>query len=130
MLRLLNRRFTNRVYMIDEFKTSSLCPDCSQPVENFLVIPNPRLNPALHTIDRPNAAVQANNPVLRQPNRPDAGEPWTEGYCWGLKRCTNCILEDGGVRLWNRDLMATLNFQAIFVALANGEPIPERFRRV
>ncbi|KAL1926390.1 hypothetical protein VTP01DRAFT_5911 [Rhizomucor pusillus] len=37
---LRNKRF--HVYLIDEFKTSSLCPDCAQRLETFKMVKNPR----------------------------------------------------------------------------------------
>ncbi|KAL1934365.1 hypothetical protein VTP01DRAFT_6547 [Rhizomucor pusillus] len=41
LLRMLrNKRF--QVYLIDEFKTSSLCPDCAQALETFKMVKKPR----------------------------------------------------------------------------------------
>jgi len=101
------------ILLIDEFKTSSFCPDCCGRVETFKRIPNPR---------------------------PSTTRP--EITCHGLLRCKsehcqrtissatqNRPLSEPAYRLWNRDLLATLNMRHILYGLRNDGEIPERFRR-
>ncbi|CEG77273.1 hypothetical protein RMATCC62417_12057 [Rhizopus microsporus] len=90
------------VYLIDEYKTSSLCPKCKYgKLQTFLKVPNPR------------PFSRAKNPVVE---------------CHGLLRCTNqkCLEP---CRLWNRDLVAVLNFEGIMISHRQALGRPSRFKR-
>ncbi|KAI8056503.1 uncharacterized protein B0P05DRAFT_581631 [Gilbertella persicaria] len=83
------------VHLIDEFKTFSICSVCKGDVETFKEVVNPR---------------------------PFRREKYPTVKRHGLLRCKNeqCLKE--GRRLWNRDLLATLNFCEILFSLrATGE---------
>ncbi|KAJ2454193.1 hypothetical protein EV183_001678 [Coemansia sp. RSA 2336] len=108
--RSMLKRHGSRVYLIDEFRTSSICPACNSSLEMFCKVPNPR-------------------PWRRKKN--------PKVICHGLLRCKNetCLksvanYEDSKRRrLWNRDVAATLNMLHILFSLRNDKCIPERFRR-
>ncbi|KAI8373046.1 uncharacterized protein BYT42DRAFT_616232 [Radiomyces spectabilis] len=90
------------VYLLDEFKTYSCCPDCGDPLEKFKKVPNP--GPYRRT---------------KQP----------EVLCHGLLRCTNQKCKhDHGYKLWNRDLAAVLNFRKILFGHRDNER-PTFFKR-
>ncbi|KAJ2215186.1 hypothetical protein IW140_001035 [Coemansia sp. RSA 1813] len=101
-----------RVYLIDEFRTSKICPNCLiGTLKTFLKVPNPR-------------------PYQRKKMK--------EVLCHGLLKCTNelCMgpVEVDGVltprsRMYNRDLAAVLNFRHIFHDLRDHGKAPERFCR-
>ncbi|KAI8091231.1 uncharacterized protein B0P05DRAFT_634361 [Gilbertella persicaria] len=78
------------VHLIDEFKTCSICPVCKGDVETFKEVVNPR---------------------------PFRREKYPTVKRHGLLRCKNeqCLKEDR--RLWNRDLLAALNFSEILFSL-------------
>ena len=95
------------VTVIDEYKTSKICPCChKESLENFLVRQNPR--PYRRT-ENPTVTVH------------------------GLLRCTteDCLeaVDRTRRRLWNRDLVATLNFRHIIHGHVFEEGRPERFCR-
>ncbi|KAJ2182299.1 hypothetical protein GGF45_000962 [Coemansia sp. RSA 551] len=102
------------VYLIDEHRTSSLCPNCEEHISTFLDVPNPR-------------------PWMR-PRRPIV-------KCHGLLACESkpCVQfrgnylgeSEGDVkrRLWNRDLVAVLNFRHILQSLRETGTVPTRFQR-
>ena len=93
------------VVHLDEHCTSTWCPDCEERVDVFRRVPNPR-------------------PYRRAAH--------AEVLCHGLLRCTNqtCQQACGGHdRLWNRDLLAVLNFRHILNGLRVEGERPERFRR-
>ncbi|KAI9354997.1 hypothetical protein BD770DRAFT_412005 [Pilaira anomala] len=90
-----------KVYLLDEFKTSSICPSCENKLATFKECINPR------------------------PYRRSANPKVT---CHGLLRCLNqnCLekqaltekdQENIKYRLWNRDLAAVLNFRKIVISL-------------
>ncbi|KAI9319113.1 hypothetical protein BX666DRAFT_2025443 [Dichotomocladium elegans] len=94
--RLLKKNNCN-IYLIDEYKTSKCCPICdNESLATFKMVPNPR--------------------PYRRPDNPLT-------ICHGLLRCTNQNCTAGmaeGVRqprLWNRDLVATLNMHHILRGL-------------
>ncbi|KAI9311409.1 hypothetical protein BX666DRAFT_1063248 [Dichotomocladium elegans] len=99
------KRHGFKVYLIDEYRTSVTCPECSDRLETFKRIPNPR---PWQRIKRP------------------------EIKCHGLLRCTNLncskSMEFSRSRLWNRDTAAVLNFRHILLSLRTNGEIPERFR--
>ncbi|KAI7894199.1 uncharacterized protein EV154DRAFT_397899, partial [Mucor mucedo] len=85
------------VFLIDEFRTSSFCPDCEQSLKKIQTI----------TSLRP----------YRRKETPTI-------ICYGLLgyENVNCLIEykDGGIaerKLWNRDLAAVLNFKKILESL-------------
>ncbi|CEG76469.1 hypothetical protein RMATCC62417_11365 [Rhizopus microsporus] len=90
-----------QVYLIDEFKTSSICPTCKDgQLEAFLKIQN--LRPFR----------RAKNPVIE---------------CHRLLRCTNRQCLQPFPRLWNRDLAAVLNFRHIMDQHRQALGWPSRF---
>ncbi|RCH99918.1 hypothetical protein CU097_014140 [Rhizopus azygosporus] len=94
-----------KVYLIDEFRTSSFCPVCEKSLEKFKTIRNPR---------------------------PHKREKMPTVLCHGLLRCENlrCLNEHNDKRrLWNRDLVATLNFRKILTSLRNNGKRPVLFSR-
>ncbi|KAJ2125315.1 hypothetical protein IW147_000961, partial [Coemansia sp. RSA 720] len=112
--RTLLKRGGFTVYLINEYLTSSFCPTCENRVSTFHYVPNPR--------------------PYRCTKRPMV-------KCHGLLGCTGrtCTQfecnylgkKEGKVkrRLWNRDLLAVLNFRHILVSLREGGTIPRRFRQ-
>lgn len=88
--------------MLDEFRTSKYCPECHGPVSTFRRCRNPR----------PKATRRR---IIRH----------------GLLRCQSeaCLREIPNGRLWNRDLLATLNFRHIVNGYREVGSRPERFRR-
>ncbi|KAI8388266.1 uncharacterized protein BYT42DRAFT_611336 [Radiomyces spectabilis] len=91
------------VYLLDEFKTSSCCPDCGDPLEKFKKVPNPR--------------------PYRRTKQPEV-------LCHGLLRCTNQKCKhDHGYKLWNRDLAAVLNFRKILFGHRENNERPTLFKR-
>ncbi|KAG1439072.1 hypothetical protein G6F56_012413 [Rhizopus delemar] len=93
-----------KVYLLDEYKTSSVCPSCKGQLENFKEVNNPR--------------------PFRRNTRPKV-------ICHGLLRCTNqqCLKDADTPRLWNRDLVATLNFREILFELRKNGTRSICFRR-
>ncbi|KAG1470123.1 hypothetical protein G6F56_002866 [Rhizopus delemar] len=68
---------------------------------------------------------EVNNPrPFRRNTRPKV-------ICHGLLRCTNqqCLKDADTPRLWNRDLVATLNFRKILFELRKNDTRPICFRR-
>ncbi|KAG1560453.1 hypothetical protein G6F49_002680 [Rhizopus delemar] len=104
-----------QVYLLDEFRTFSLCPSCQNgELETFKKVQNPR------PYQREKYPVVDRHGLLRCKNQ----------QC--LKAVTSTTEAADKVplrRLWNRDMAATLNFRQILFSLrANGER-PERFCR-
>ncbi|KAG1056690.1 hypothetical protein G6F43_001445 [Rhizopus delemar] len=102
-----------QVYLLDEFRTSSLCPSCQNgELETFKKVQNSR------PYQREKYPVVDRHGLLRCKNQ----------QC--LKAVTSTTEAADKVplrRLWNRDMAATLNFRQILFSLrANGER-PERF---
>ncbi|EIE88387.1 hypothetical protein RO3G_13098 [Rhizopus delemar RA 99-880] len=102
-----------QVYLLDEFRTSSLCPSCQNgELETFKKVQNPR------PYQREKYSVVDRHGLLRCKNQQH------------LKVVTSTIEATDKVslhRLWNHDMAATLDFRHIFFSLrANGER-PERF---
>lgn len=87
--------------LVDEFRTSSYCARCDSRVEKFM---------------------------LRSSAR-----PWRRhlpaGKIHGLLRCTGDCLHPQRQRIWNRDLLAVLNFRRILLSLRQVGAIPIVFRR-
>ncbi|KAI7902387.1 uncharacterized protein BX663DRAFT_552310 [Cokeromyces recurvatus] len=84
-----------KVYLVDEFHTSSFCPNYENRLEKFKLIANPR---------------------------PFQREKMPTVFCHGLLHCENihCLNEhEYKRRIWNRDLVATLNFKKILTSLRN-----------
>ncbi|KAI9366600.1 hypothetical protein BD770DRAFT_423433 [Pilaira anomala] len=102
-----------KVYLLDEFKTSSICPSCENKLATFKECINPR-------------------PYRRSTN--------PKVTCHGLLRCLNqnCLekqaltekdQENIKYRLWNRDLAAVLNFRKIVISLRTTSQKPAIFLR-
>ncbi|KAJ1848837.1 hypothetical protein LPJ57_008482, partial [Coemansia sp. RSA 486] len=98
------------VYLIDEFRSSSICPVCNHGLETFRYVRNPR-------------SWQLDN------------NPWVK--CHGLLRCQNenCLESVAGPegfkrrRLWNRDIAAVLNLKHILVDQAKAQSWAEYKRK-
>ncbi|KAI8095766.1 hypothetical protein BDF21DRAFT_435854 [Thamnidium elegans] len=98
------------VYLLDEYKTSNICPSCEHQLETFKECINPR-------------------PYRRSKN--------LTVKCHGFLRCKNQkILDPKKVteevtkfRLWNRDLAAVLNFKKFLISLRESARRPEIFSR-
>ncbi|KAL1935927.1 hypothetical protein VTP01DRAFT_61 [Rhizomucor pusillus] len=97
---LLRKGF--EAYLLDEFKTSSICPNCNNALEKFKEVRNPR---------------------------PYRREKMPTVTCHGLLRCTNANCLQGKHRLWNSDLAAVLNFRIIMDELCIAQKIPKSFTR-
>ncbi|KAI8086987.1 uncharacterized protein B0P05DRAFT_578154 [Gilbertella persicaria] len=82
------------VHLIDEFRTSSICPVCKGDLETFKEVVNPR------------------------PFRREKYPTFIDDICMS-SRCKNVQCLKEGRRLWNRDLLATLNFCEILFSLRN-----------
>ncbi|KAJ2833342.1 hypothetical protein FBU31_001923 [Coemansia sp. 'formosensis'] len=99
-----------RVFLIDEFRTSLLCPSCDSDLEKFKNIDNPRRYKA-----------KKRSKVL----------------CHGLLRCTNqeCLRavekykDTSKSRLYNRNVAAVVNFKRIITSLLKTGDIPVQFKR-
>ncbi|KAJ2712992.1 hypothetical protein H4R19_002471 [Coemansia spiralis] len=147
----LFRKWNFRVLLIDEFRTSSFCPECSSPVKKFRMVQNPRYWQSVKRAKR-----------ARKQNR-EVQEPKKEILCHGQLRCTNpdCLRSynadmnqelfegmasipppsvDGTnntdqngepikYRVFNRNLLGTLNMRHIFNGLLEHGVRPERFCR-
>ncbi|KAG1366183.1 hypothetical protein G6F61_013251 [Rhizopus arrhizus] len=104
-----------QVYLLDEFRTSSLCPSCQNgELETFKKVQNPR------PYQREKYPVVDRHGLLRCKNQ----------QCLKAVMSTIETTDKAPLRrLWNRDMAATLNFRQILFSLrANGER-PERFCR-
>ncbi|KAJ2661865.1 hypothetical protein IW148_003232 [Coemansia sp. RSA 1199] len=116
--RRLLKRAGFEVYLIDEYLTSKLCPNCNERLSNTHKVPNPR-------------------PWMRS-KKPKVN-------CHGLLSCESraCVeffdtyergyLREKGSdvkrRLWNRDLVGVLNFRHILNSLRETGIAPARFKR-
>jgi hypothetical protein len=105
MMRWLLHKKGFNVILIDEYLTSSRCPLCHNPVQKFRERPSPR--------------------------------PWRKNLppslVHGIVKCQSeeCRLALGGKdRVWNRDLLATLNFRRILEGYRNGSGRPTDLSRM
>ena len=101
-LRFVLYRLGFRVLLLDEYRTSSSCPDCHG-------------NTAKTNIKRVNP-------------RPWQRQSCPETFVHGLLQCqsTQCKSECGGhSKKWNRDLMAVCNFRRIWHAYIQGRQRPD-----
>ncbi|KAJ2496672.1 hypothetical protein GGH96_005682, partial [Coemansia sp. RSA 1972] len=102
------------VYLIDEYLTSKLCPNCNERLSNTHKVPNPR--------------------PWRRRIQPKV-------KCHGLLSCESRACgefqgkylrekrSDVKRRLWNRDLVGVLNFRHILQSLRETGIVPARFER-
>ncbi|KNC97938.1 uncharacterized protein SPPG_06926 [Spizellomyces punctatus DAOM BR117] len=108
--RILFRRNRINCFLIDEHKTSSVCPRCLASYNDFL-----------------------EKDFKQRPH----SRPWRrrEGKVedvHGLLGCTNpnCLQQDWTtMRYWNRDTLATCNMLTIVQSMLDGHGRPERFSR-
>lgn len=120
-IRRLLRKGGFKVLLIDEFKTSSFCPQCKfSPVKKFKKIDNPRKHnrhkmPQVlcHGLLRYKAFIHLTLPELTN----------------SFTRCTNRKCLESNMRLWNRDVVGALNFRHILKELINSKSRPARFVR-
>lgn len=109
--RKLFRKSGLKVYLIDEFRTSSVCPDCDDRVKAFKWVPNPRL--------------------WRRKKYPTV-------LCHGLLRCTNhqekecgkSVELNGYMKLWNRDVVAVLNMRRVLFRVRQDGTRPPILSRI
>ncbi|KAL0212750.1 hypothetical protein RCL1_006376 [Eukaryota sp. TZLM3-RCL] len=88
------RKLGFNVFLLNEWDTSSRCPECHQEVKKFLQVPNPK-------------------PYRREKT------PTT--LCHGLLECTSDTCKDGGERMyWNRSRLACINLLAVFNSITFG----------
>ncbi|KAJ2592002.1 hypothetical protein EV177_008800 [Coemansia sp. RSA 1804] len=107
--RMILKRLRFRVYLIDKFRTSSICPVCNSSLEKFHWVCNPR---------------------------PWQRKKTLSVMCHGLLRCKNetCLKsvakyeESNRRRLWNHDTVAVLNMLHILFSLRKNKCIPEHFQ--
>ncbi|RCH90917.1 hypothetical protein CU097_009508 [Rhizopus azygosporus] len=92
------------VHLIDEFKTSSKCPNCEDDLKTLKTVINPR---PYRRVDMPTVK------------------------CHGLLRCKNpkCSPNGSKRKLWNRDLATALNFRKILISLRETSKRPKIFMR-
>ena len=114
-----------KVYLIDEFKTSSICPTCNGSIETFKNVQNPR---PYKRKDYPT--------VIRHGLLRCVFDQFllSKYHLTTFHRCTSCKIEKPEYitprcRLWNRDMAATLNFRHILNNLRKLGKRPERFTR-
>ncbi|KAL0225256.1 hypothetical protein RCL1_003168 [Eukaryota sp. TZLM3-RCL] len=82
------------VFLLNEWGTSSRCPECGQEVKKFLQVPNPK-------------------PYRREKT------PTT--LCHGLLECISNQCKNGGERkYWNRNRLACINLLAVFNSITFG----------
>ncbi|KAJ2027006.1 hypothetical protein GGI08_009964 [Coemansia sp. S2] len=104
------KRFGVLVYLINEFRTSCVCPECDKSLETFKPIRNPR---------------------------PFQRENHLTVTCNGLLRCTNqeCLWTidkykgSSERRLFNRNEAAVMNFWQIVDSLCETGDIPKALKR-
>jgi len=102
-LRMDLLRLGFRVVLIDEFKTSTSCPDCFSRTNTFLRRPSPR-------------------PWRKH----------VEQTVHGLLECRGAECREycnGNSRKWNRDLLAVLNFKRVWSAHMHGRERPADLKR-
>ncbi|KAJ2030120.1 hypothetical protein H4S03_007178 [Coemansia sp. S3946] len=105
----LYKKYGFKVFLINEFRTSSVCPVCNSRLEKFLPVKDPR---------------RKNDPNAR------------EVLCHGLLRCQNqkCMWTVPKYdvttkrRRFNRNRMAVVNFRRIVVSLRETGDIPDIFK--
>ncbi|KAJ2043683.1 hypothetical protein H4S04_006633 [Coemansia sp. S16] len=105
----LYKKYGFKVFLINEFRTSSVCPVCNSRLEKFLPVKDPR---------------RKNDPNAR------------EVLCHGLLRCQNqkCMWTVPKYdvttkrRRFNRNRMAVVNFRRIVVSLRDTGDIPDIFK--
>ncbi|KAI9362610.1 hypothetical protein BD770DRAFT_359362 [Pilaira anomala] len=102
-----------KVYLLDEFKTSSICPSCENKLSTFKECINPRpyrrsANPKV-----------TSHRLLRCINQ----------NCLEKQALTEKDQENVKYRLWNRDLAAVLNFRKIVISLRTTSQKPAIFLR-
>ncbi|KAI9475007.1 hypothetical protein BX667DRAFT_525297 [Coemansia mojavensis] len=106
-MRDMLRKHGFTVYLIDEYRTSSLCPLLFTPTDVFFKRPSPKPG--------------------KEPDK-----ELKQYYCRGLLRCTECTVELGDrtdYRKWDRALAAVCNFRTILQSIREGKGIPEHFKR-
>ncbi|KAJ2833506.1 hypothetical protein FBU31_001896, partial [Coemansia sp. 'formosensis'] len=98
-----------RLFLIDEYQTSLICPTCDLDLEKFKRVKNPQLYMA---------------------------KKYPTVLCNGLLRCTNqkCLQREEKYKdtsklwLYNRNVAAVVNFQRIIKSLLEIGDIPEQFK--
>ncbi|KNC98893.1 uncharacterized protein SPPG_09323 [Spizellomyces punctatus DAOM BR117] len=103
--RTLFKRNRINCFLLDEYKTSSVCPHCSSGVEKgFKTRPHSR-------------------PWRRREGKIEKVH--------GLLGCTNpnCLQQSWTMRYWNRDTLSTCNMLMIVQSMLDGHCRPEVFSR-
>ncbi|KAI9089803.1 hypothetical protein DFS34DRAFT_382914 [Phlyctochytrium arcticum] len=97
-------------YLIDDFRTSKLCPQCEQVVEPMLYRDSPR-------------------PWIRRksPRWGSGGKRWRVVH--GLLVCQNLNCAKQARNIWNRDDMSTTNMLKIVNSVLAGDGRPENYSR-
>ena len=103
-MKRLFREHGFEVYIIDEYKTSSVCRECKGDVENFMRRPNPK-------------PYETYNDKKQEKGK--------ERLVHGLLRCKN----ESCSKLWNRDILGSQNIQDKGYCILKGEELPTCFQR-
>ncbi|KAJ2572243.1 hypothetical protein IW140_000992 [Coemansia sp. RSA 1813] len=119
-MRRMLRKHGFKVYLLDEFRTSTFCPGCC---ENRLVhpeelVPNPRPYPK----ENRREYVTCHGLLMCQNKK-------CVEYVADNMKPANHLGKAPVARFWNRDLAAVLNFRHILHSLRQTHKKPERFRR-
>ncbi|KAJ1785408.1 hypothetical protein LPJ67_003962, partial [Coemansia sp. RSA 1938] len=126
--RTLLKRGGFDVYLIDEYLTSKTCPNCNGQLSNTHYIPNPR--PFQRRIQ---PEVKCHGLLSCQSEKcVEFFKTYDNkrGYL-GKKECEKKDQSEGNFqcKLWNRDLVAVLNFQHILFSFQETGTDPTRFQR-
>ncbi|KAJ2135626.1 hypothetical protein GGH17_002298 [Coemansia sp. RSA 788] len=126
--RTLLKRGGFDVYLIDEYLTSKTCPNCNGQLSNTHYIPNPR--PFQRRIQ---PEVKCHGLLSCQSEKcVEFFKTYDDkrGYL-GKKECEKKDQSEGNFqrKLWNRDLVAVLNFRHILFSLRETGTVPTRFQR-
>ncbi|KAJ1990775.1 hypothetical protein GGI25_003962 [Coemansia spiralis] len=102
-----------KVYLIDEYRTSSLCPECSHDLKTFYYVDAPRSWRHRATDDK----------KTKYHSLLHCKDARCMDYAQSLLPRSYCI------RYWNRGLGAVLSFQGIFISLIENGEIFQCFSR-
>ncbi|KAJ2720233.1 hypothetical protein H4S00_003280, partial [Coemansia sp. D1744] len=116
------------IYLIDKYLTSKTCPNCNGQLSNTHYVPNPR--PFQRRIQ---PEVKCHGLLSCQSEKcVEFFKTYDDkrGYL-GKKECEKKDQSEGNFqrKLWNRDLVAVLNFRHILFSLRETGTVPTRFQR-
>ncbi|KAJ1663723.1 hypothetical protein EV178_004763 [Coemansia sp. RSA 1646] len=119
-MRRMLRKHGFKVYLLDEFRTSTFCPGCCEDrlVHPEELVPNPRPYPK----ENRREYVTSHGLLMCQNKK-------CVEYVADNMKPANHLGKEPAARFWNRDLAAVLNFRHILHSLRQIHKRPERFRR-